>query len=99
MSVTVSISGLQAIASLASEGSMTAAARALGYTPSAVSQQISKLERDVHQVLVEQNGRVATLSAARRIVADAVLITSGQPTSLTRYWRLGAVIFYERVGL
>jgi DNA-binding transcriptional LysR family regulator len=68
--VTVSISGLQAIASLASEGSMTAAARALGYTPSAVSQQISKLERDVHQVLVEQNGRVATLSAAGRLVAD-----------------------------
>jgi DNA-binding transcriptional LysR family regulator len=69
--VTVSILGLQAIASLASEGSMTAAARALGYTPSAVSQQISKLERDVHQVLVEQNGRVATLSAAGRVVADA----------------------------
>ena len=71
MPVTVSILGLQAIASLASEGSMTAAARALGYTPSAVSQQISKLERDVHQVLVEQNGRVATLSAAGRVVADA----------------------------
>jgi DNA-binding transcriptional LysR family regulator len=67
--VTVSISGLQAIASLASEGSMTAAARSLGYTPSAISQQISKLERDVHQVLVEQNGRVVTLSPAGRIVA------------------------------
>jgi len=69
--VTVSISGLQAIASLASEGSMTAAARALGYTPSAISQQISKLERDVRQVLVEQNGRVATLSPAGRVVAEA----------------------------
>jgi len=69
--VTVSISGLQAIAALASEGSMTAAARALGYTPSAISQQISKLERDVRQVLVEQNGRVATLSPAGRVVAEA----------------------------
>ena len=69
--VTVSISGLQAIASLAAEGSMTAAARALGYTPSAISQQISKLERDVRQVLVEQNGRVATLSPAGRVVAEA----------------------------
>jgi DNA-binding transcriptional LysR family regulator len=69
--VTVSISGLQAIASLASEGSMTAAARALGYTPSAISQQIAKLERDVRQVLVEQNGRVATLSPAGRVVAEA----------------------------
>ena len=69
--MTVSISGLQAIASLAAEGSMTAAARALGYTPSAISQQISKLERDVRQVLVEQNGRVATLSPAGRVVAEA----------------------------
>ena len=69
--VTVSIAGLQAIASLASEGSITAAARALGYTPSAISQQISKLERDVRQVLVEQNGRVARLSPAGRVVADA----------------------------
>jgi DNA-binding transcriptional LysR family regulator len=69
--VTVSISGLQAIAGLASEGSITAAARALGYTPSAISQQISKLERDVRQVLVEQNGRVATLSPAGRVVAEA----------------------------
>ena len=69
--MTVSIPGLQAIASLASEGSMTAAARALGYTPSAVSQQISKLERDERQVLVEQNGRVATLSPAGRVVAEA----------------------------
>jgi DNA-binding transcriptional LysR family regulator len=50
---------------------MTAAARALGYTPSAVSQQISKLERDVRQVLIEQNGRVATLSPAGRVVAEA----------------------------
>jgi DNA-binding transcriptional LysR family regulator len=50
---------------------MTAAARALGYTPSAISQQISKLERDVRQVLVEQNGRVATLSPAGRVVAEA----------------------------
>ena len=50
---------------------MTAAARALGYTPSAISQQISKLERDLRQVLVEQNGRVAKLSPAGRVVADA----------------------------
>jgi DNA-binding transcriptional LysR family regulator len=50
---------------------MTAAARALGYTPSAISQQISKLERDVRQVLVEQNGRVATLTPAGRVVAEA----------------------------
>jgi DNA-binding transcriptional LysR family regulator len=50
---------------------MTAAARALGFTPSAISQQISKLERDVRQELVQQNGRVATLSPAGRVVAES----------------------------
>jgi DNA-binding transcriptional LysR family regulator len=68
--VTISLTGLRAIDSLATEGSMAGAARALGYTPSAISQQIARLERDLRQVLVEQHGRVATLSAAGRLVAD-----------------------------
>ena len=69
--MTISLAGLRAIDSLATEGSMAAAARALGYTPSAISQQIAGLERDLRQVLVEQHGRVAALSAAGRIVADS----------------------------
>ncbi len=68
--MTISLAGLRAIDSLATEGSMAAAARALGFTPSAISQQIARLERDLRQVLVEHHGRVATLSAAGRVVAD-----------------------------
>ena len=69
--MTISLAGLRAIDSLATEGSMAAAARALGFTPSAISQQIARLERDLRQVLVEHHGRVATLSAAGRVVAEA----------------------------
>ena len=45
---------------------------ALGYTPSAVSQQISKLERETGAVLLERQGRgVALTDAARLLVATA----------------------------
>jgi DNA-binding transcriptional LysR family regulator len=67
----MSLAGLRAIESLAAHGSITAAAGALGYTPSAVSQQISRLERDVHQRLIERNGRRVTLTAAGRTLAEA----------------------------
>ncbi len=69
--VNVSLAGLRAIAALAAHGSMTAAAGTLGYTPSAVSQQIARLERDVRQTLIERRGRTVTLTEAGRIMADA----------------------------
>ena len=50
---------------------MTAAASALGYTPSAVSQQVARLEREASQSLVERKGRRATLTLAGRIVAES----------------------------
>ena len=67
----VSLAGLRAIEALAAHGSITAAAAALGYTPSAVSQQITRLERDLHQTLVERNGRRATLTLPGRILAES----------------------------
>ena len=67
----ISLAGLRAIEALAAHGSITAAAGALGYTPSAVSQQIARLERDLRQVLVEKNGRRATLTLAGRILAES----------------------------
>jgi DNA-binding transcriptional LysR family regulator len=67
----VSVAGLRAIDALATHGSITAAAAALGYTPSAVSQQITRLERDVHQSLVERQGRRVTLTLAGRILAES----------------------------
>lgn len=67
----VSLAGLRAIAALAVHGSMTAAAGTLGYTPSAVSQQIARLERDARQVLIERRGRTVTLTDAGRIMAES----------------------------
>lgn len=59
----LSLAGLRAIEALATHGSITSASSALGYTSSAVSQQIKRLERDVRQPLIERQGRRATLGA------------------------------------
>jgi molybdate transport repressor ModE-like protein len=57
-------------------GSITAAARALSYTHSAVSQQLSLLQKEAGVALLEKAGRgVRLTSAARELVhhADAIL--------------------------
>lgn len=63
---------LKALHAVHAHGSIGAAATALGYTPSAVSQQISKLERETRTVLLERQGRGVTLTdAAQLLVATA----------------------------
>lgn len=69
--LTVTIAGLRAMEALATHGSITAAAAALGYTSSAISQQIARLERDVRQTLIERQGRRATLTVAGRTLAES----------------------------
>ena len=71
MPIPISLAGLRAVEALAAHGSITAAAAAMGYTPSAVSQQINRLERDLHQTLVERLGRRATLTVAGQILAKS----------------------------
>jgi molybdate transport repressor ModE-like protein len=56
------------LAEVARCGSITAAAQALSYTPSAVSQQIARLEREIGQPLLERHARGITLTEAGRIV-------------------------------
>ena len=65
----INLSGLRAVAALAEHGSITAAAAVLGYTPSAVSQQIGRLERDLRQTLLDRRGRGVTLTPAGSVVA------------------------------
>lgn len=63
---------LRALHAVDAYGSVGAAARALGYTPSAVSQQIAKLERETGTKLLERRGRGVELTdAAQLLVATA----------------------------
>lgn len=69
---------LEAVVSLravATQGSVAAAAATLGYTPSAVSQQIKRLERETGVTLLERAGRGVVLTdAGARLVVDSAPI-------------------------
>lgn len=61
---------LRLLRELAHRGTIAAVAEALNYTPSAVSQQLTALERETGAVLLERTGRRVTLTpAARGLVA------------------------------
>lgn len=60
---------LRALREVARRGSITAAADALGYTTSAISQQIAALEREVATVLVERGPRGVKLTEPGRVLA------------------------------
>jgi DNA-binding transcriptional LysR family regulator len=63
---------LRVLLEVARSGSLAAAADALGYTPSAVSQQIRALEREVGTVVLERRGRgVALTDPGRALAAHA----------------------------
>jgi DNA-binding transcriptional LysR family regulator len=63
---------LRALHAVSLHGTVGAAAAALGYTPSAVSQQIAKLERETRTVLLEREGRGVRLTdEARQLAATA----------------------------
>ncbi|CAM5352251.1 LysR family transcriptional regulator [Streptomyces avidinii] len=61
---------LRALHAVSVHGSVAAAAAALGYTPSAVSQQISKLERETRTTLLERRGRGVALTEEAHHLAD-----------------------------
>ncbi|MCX5037710.1 LysR family transcriptional regulator [Streptomyces coelicoflavus] len=63
---------LRALHAVSVHGTVGAAAAALGFTPSAVSQQIAKLERETRTVLLEREGRGVRLTdEARQLVVTA----------------------------
>ncbi|MFI1915140.1 LysR substrate-binding domain-containing protein [Nocardia sp. NPDC020380] len=66
---------LRLLRELAHRGTITAVAEALSYTPSAVSQQLTALEREAGVTLLERTGRSVVLTpAAQRLVAHAETI-------------------------
>ncbi|MFC5909534.1 LysR family transcriptional regulator [Streptacidiphilus monticola] len=62
---------LRALHAVAVHGSVGRAAAALGYTPSAISQQITKLERETRTPLLEKRGRGVVLTDAAQALADS----------------------------
>lgn len=74
----IDLGRLRALHAVAVHGSVGAAAAALGYTPSAVSQQIAKLERETRTVLLERRGRGVVLTDA----AEALAATARHVLSL-----------------
>ena len=61
---------LRTLEALARHGSVSGAAEGLHVTTSAVSQQMSKLEREVGQQLLAKNGRGVRLTDAGRLLAE-----------------------------
>jgi DNA-binding transcriptional LysR family regulator len=64
----LSLERLALLNDLASRGTIAAVAEARGYTPSAVSQQLARLQRDVGVALVEPLGRRLRLTAAGELL-------------------------------
>jgi molybdate transport repressor ModE-like protein len=69
---------LAILAAVARHGSMTAAAEDLSYTPSAVSQQIRRLESDLRTPMVDRHPRGVTLTEAGRAVVARAEAIAGQ---------------------
>ncbi|MFD7088836.1 LysR family transcriptional regulator [Streptomyces sp. NPDC056652] len=66
---------MQVLRAVVTSGSVTAAARNLGYTPSAVSQQMATLEKEAGITLLERSGRgVRPTDAGRLLTEYAALI-------------------------
>lgn len=61
---------LQVLKAVVDSGSITAAAAALGYTPSAVSQSVRALEREARAALFEKAGRGIRPTQAGLLLAE-----------------------------
>src|SRR5690242_8053160 len=67
----IDLSALASLRAVDTHGSVVAAADALGFTPSAVSQQVKRLERQTGVPLLERAGRGVVLTGHGRHLVDA----------------------------
>ena len=74
LSYMLDVRRLQVLRAVVTSGSVTAAATNLGYTPSAVSQQIAALERQAGLPLLERVGRGVRPTAAGRLLTEHAAI-------------------------
>jgi molybdate transport repressor ModE-like protein len=66
----IDVRRLRILRALADHGTVAAAAQALHLTPSAVSQQLAALEREVGQPIVERRGRGLVLTGAAEVLLE-----------------------------
>jgi len=64
----IDLIALRSLLALDAHGTVSAAASATGYTPSAVSQQIKRMERDLDVVLLDRVGRGVVLTEQGRLL-------------------------------
>jgi DNA-binding transcriptional LysR family regulator len=88
----IDVQRLRVFRAVVASGSVQAAADHLGYTPSAVSQQISALQRETGLVLFEKAGRGISPTATARVLAAE---SEDLMESLNR---LGGVVDHLREG-
>lgn len=90
----IDLAALVALRAVDSRGSVVAAAAALGYTPSAVSQQVKRLERQTGVVLLERVGRGVLLTGAGRhlVQEGARLLTDLERIESGLHHQAGAVV-------
>ena len=75
-----SLERLRIFLAVSTVGTVAGAARSLGYTPSAVSQQLAVLEREAGVALVERSNRGVVLTSAGEVIAKR----SGELLDLVR---------------
>jgi DNA-binding transcriptional LysR family regulator len=106
----IDVHRLRLLLELARRGTITAAAEALAYTPSAVSQQLAALEREAGVPLLERTGRRVALTPAGvvlagyaesvlAVLAEASAALAATRDSLTGPLRIGAFPSAARVIL
>src|SRR5215212_7329501 len=69
---------LRVLREVAQQGTLSAAADALHLTPSAVSQQLAALEREIGQPVVERNGRGVRLTGAAEVLVGHANVVLAQ---------------------
>ncbi|MCW2793862.1 MAG: LysR family transcriptional regulator [Nocardioides sp.] len=95
----IDLAALASLRAVATHGSVVAAADALGYTPSAVSQQVKRLERQTGVPLLERVGRGVMLTGHGRHLVDAGsrLLSDLEEVQAGLHRRAGTVAGHLRV--
>jgi DNA-binding transcriptional LysR family regulator len=74
----IDVRRLRVLREVAQQGTLAAAADALHLTPSAVSQQLAALEREVGQPVIERNGRGVRLTGAAEVLVGHANVVLAQ---------------------